>query len=50
VSQPTEPTPALPQPSGDDGQPDPRTARVAAAVKAWQRHLVDLGGRNTLLW
>ena len=29
---------------------DPRAERVAAAVKAWQRHLVDLGGRNTLLW
>jgi hypothetical protein len=40
----------VPHPSGDAGPPDPRTARVAAAVKAWQRHLVDLGGRNTLLW
>lgn len=29
---------------------DPRADRVAAAVKAWQRSLVDLGGRNTLLW
>ena len=29
---------------------DPRAERVASAVKAWQRHLVDLGGRNTLLW
>src|SRR6478735_2402426 len=39
--------PALPaeSPSGD-----PRADRVAAAVKTWQRHLVDLGGRNTLLW
>src|SRR5450631_4533310 len=27
-----------------------RTDRVAAAVRTWQRHLVDLGGRNTLLW
>ncbi|MEP7193692.1 MAG: AAA domain-containing protein [Actinomycetota bacterium] len=27
-----------------------RAARVAAAVRTWQRHLVDLGGRNTLLW
>src|SRR5665647_3405816 len=24
--------------------------RVAAAGRTWQRHLVDLGGRNTLLW
>lgn len=29
---------------------DPRASRVAAAVKQWQRSLVDLGGRNTLLW
>ncbi len=29
---------------------DPRAERVAAAVKVWQRTLVDLGGRNTLLW
>ena len=28
----------------------PRADRVAAAVRIWQRHLVDLGGRNTLLW
>lgn len=31
-------------------EPDPRGERVTAAVKTWQRHLVDLGGRNTLLW
>ena len=29
---------------------DPRADRVAAAVRTWQRTLVDLGGRNTLLW
>ncbi|WP_323098173.1 AAA domain-containing protein [Intrasporangium sp. YIM S08009] len=29
---------------------DPRADRVAAAVRTWQRSLVDLGGRNTLLW
>ncbi|WP_245963597.1 AAA domain-containing protein [Terracoccus luteus] len=29
---------------------DPRAERVAAAVRTWQRTLVDLGGRNTLLW
>jgi hypothetical protein len=29
---------------------DPRGSRVAAARAAWTRHLVDLGGRNTLLW
>src|SRR5690349_7074490 len=29
---------------------DPRADRVTAAVRTWQRHLVDLGGRNTLLW
>jgi hypothetical protein len=50
VSQPNDPTSAAPQPSGDVTEPDPRTTRVVAAVKAWQRHLVDLGGRNTLLW
>ncbi|SDP40212.1 AAA domain-containing protein [Pedococcus dokdonensis] len=33
-----------------DRDADPRGERVAAAVQAWQRHLVDLGGRNTLLW
>ena len=38
-------TPALAE---DDR--DPRADRVAAAVRTWQRHLVDLGGRNTLLW
>jgi len=27
-----------------------RLDRVAASVRTWQRHLVDLGGRNTLLW
>ena len=32
------------------GSVDPRAERVAAAVKVWQRTLVDLGGRNTLLW
>jgi len=34
----------------DDAGGDPRADRVAAAVRTWQRHLVDLGGRNTLLW
>ncbi|HET7475374.1 MAG TPA: AAA domain-containing protein [Dermatophilaceae bacterium] len=29
---------------------DARAERVAQAVAAWQRHLVDLGGRNSLLW
>ena len=36
----SEPTPA---------EPD-RAERVAAAVQTWSSHLVDLGGRNTLLW
>ena len=36
--------------SGRAAEADPRGERVAEAVKAWQRHLVDLGGRNTLLW
>src|SRR6478672_5224276 len=39
--------PALPAASTSG---DPRADRVAAAVKTWQRTLVDLGGRNTLLW
>lgn len=34
----------------DQMNADPRADRVAAAVKSWQRTLVDLGGRNTLLW
>ena len=29
---------------------DPRRDLVAAAVATWSRQLVDLGGRNTLLW
>ena len=29
---------------------DPRRDLVAAAVGRWSRQLVDLGGRNTLLW
>ena len=29
---------------------DPRRDLVAAAVARWSRQLVDLGGRNTLLW
>ncbi len=40
--------PAVPGPGDSDA--DPRGERVAAAVTTWQRHLVDLGGRNTLLW
>ena len=36
-------------PVREDGR-DPRADRVEAAVRTWQRHLVDLGGRNTLLW
>jgi len=39
---------SVPEPLPADG--DPRADRVAAAVRTWQRHLVDLGGRNTLLW
>ena len=45
MTQPTDETPAAAA-----ADPDPRGDRVAAAVKTWQRHLVDLGGRNTLLW
>ncbi|GAA4397278.1 hypothetical protein GCM10023168_02070 [Fodinibacter luteus] len=51
--EPSAPTPeeatATPLPDAADEQ-DPRSARVAAARAAWTRHLVDLGGRNTLLW
>jgi hypothetical protein len=41
----TDPAPKAESPSGD-----PRADRVRAAVRTWQRTLVDLGGRNTLLW
>src|SRR6478736_5538218 len=41
----TDPAPKAESPSGD-----PRADRVGAAVRTWQRTLVDLGGRNTLLW
>ncbi|WP_230209023.1 AAA domain-containing protein [Nostocoides sp. HKS02] len=66
MTQPNDETPVAPQPSGPANPParhtdeapreveapdaDPRATRVAQAVKTWQRHLVDLGGRNTLLW
>ncbi|MGB7818091.1 MAG: AAA domain-containing protein [Ornithinibacter sp.] len=46
--------PAGPHPRPEDAEPTnhghTRAARVAAARAAWTRHLVDLGGRNTLLW
>ena len=45
--QPAGPHPLEASPAVDD---DPRASRVAAARAAWTRHLVDLGGRNTLLW
>ena len=41
----TDPAPEIVEPPVD-----PRGDRVAAARAAWTRHLVDLGGRNTLLW
>jgi hypothetical protein len=47
-AQPTHGSPETEGPLPADA--DPRADRVAAAVRAWQRHLVDLGGRNTLLW
>ncbi|MFQ6173425.1 AAA domain-containing protein [Oryzobacter sp. R7] len=34
----------------EEAPADPRGDRVATARAAWTRHLVDLGGRNTLLW
>ena len=43
----SRPDPAL---RAESTSGDPRADRVAAAVKTWQRALVDLGGRNTLLW
>ena len=48
-ASPARARPAHPAP-GRTPDADPRGTRVAEAVKAWQRHLVDLGGRNTLLW
>lgn len=45
MTPPNDETPAAPEPDLD-----PRAAGVARAVKTWQRHLVDLGGRNSLLW
>ncbi len=54
---PDTPAPAPPDsgpveasPSPGDPSADPRGDRVAAAVQGWQRELVDLGGRNNLLW
>ncbi len=46
----TEPTAdATPPPTGDVPVEE-RVARVRTAVRTWTQHLVDLGGRNTLLW
>jgi len=42
--------PTAPVSAAADARGDSRATRVAAAVRTWQRHLVDLGGRNTLLW
>lgn len=49
-ARPAGAAPGGPAPDGPAPDADPRGDRVAEAVKAWQRHLVDLGGRNTLLW
>lgn len=35
---------------GPQSEIDSRTERVRHAVAGWTKHLVDLGGRNTLLW
>ena len=43
-------TPSAPQPESMTAGALSRADRVAGAVRDWQRHLVDLGGRNTLLW
>jgi hypothetical protein len=51
VASPVEgATAADPAPDQTGEEADPRSARVKAARAAWTRHLVDLGGRNTLLW
>ncbi len=39
-----------PQGPRPDAAPPSRDDRVRSAVDAWTRELVDLGGRNTLLW
>ncbi|MFW5469071.1 AAA domain-containing protein [Knoellia sp. CPCC 206435] len=36
--------------TGPQSEIDSRTEKVRHAVEGWTRHLVDLGGRNTLLW
>ncbi|KGN36517.1 AAA domain-containing protein [Knoellia subterranea] len=36
--------------NGPQPDVDTRAERVRHAVSAWTKHLVDLGGRNTLLW
>ena len=43
-------TRSAPEPQSITAGPVSRADRVAAAVRGWQRHLVELGGRNTLLW
>jgi hypothetical protein len=50
VSQPFQDRAEQPSDASVAHDGDPRADRVAAAVRTWQRHLVDLGGRNTLLW
>ena len=44
TSQPDDPTPAA------SSAVDTRLGLVRSAVASWTKHLVDLGGRNTLLW
>jgi REase_MTES_1575/AAA domain/Protein of unknown function (DUF4011) len=49
-SSPPSDMPPVPKPEPRPAGSDNRAGRVAAAVRTWQRHLVGLGGRNTLLW
>ena len=45
-----DPRPDTGASAGSGDSEDPRADRVMAGVRLWTRHLVDLGGRNTLLW
>ena len=46
----SDPTPGAGPESPAAERADTGGDRVGAALAAWTRHLVDLGGRNTLLW
>src|SRR3954468_17980327 len=50
MTDPVQSTTTTADAAAGDARLDERTQRVRQAVKAWTRQLIDLGGRNTLLY